>query len=180
MKLVRIKVGFLLSLMLLTLPMQGAKAHAGLVSANPQAGSNISFMPEKIELTFTEDLMTLGDKNVNTISLTDPLGADVALTDVSVDGAVLSATIPAGQNPTGKFEVTYSIVSADGHKLSGSYSFTAKSFGDTLQTPEATTTQATNSDSQGDGAIPLPIALAIAVVIGIGGYLVLSKRRRQP
>jgi methionine-rich copper-binding protein CopC len=148
-----------------------AIAHAGLVSANPAANVEITAMPVSVELTFTEDLMTLGDKNVNTISMTDPSGNPVNLSELAVNGALLSANLPEATFESGSYTVTYSIVSADGHKLSGSYSFS-------LNAP--TLYQEPTPEPSQLGVIPLPIALAIAVVIGIGGYLVLNKRRRQP
>jgi methionine-rich copper-binding protein CopC len=147
-----------------------ASAHAGLVSANPAANVEITSMPVKIELTFTEDLLTIGDKQVNTISMTDPKGAAVNLSEVAVAGAVLSANLPEATFDSGSYTVTYSIVSADGHKLSDSYSFS-------LNAPTLYVAPAPAPSQH--GAIPLPIALAITVLIGIGGYLVLAKRRRQ-
>jgi methionine-rich copper-binding protein CopC len=100
-----------------------AYAHAGLVSANPAANSKVNVMPREISLTFTEDLMVLGDKEVNTLGLNLMDGPEVPLTDVKVAGAVLTATIPAGDYEAGTYEIFYKIVSADGHKLSDSYSF---------------------------------------------------------
>ena len=147
-----------------------ASAHAGLVSANPAANVEITSMPVEIKLTFTEDLLTISDKQVNTISMTDPKGAEVTLTEVAVAGAVLSANLPEATFDSGSYTVTYSIVSADGHKLSDSYSFS-------LNAPTLYVAPAPAPSQH--GAIPLPIALAITVVIGIGGYLVLAKRRRE-
>ena len=108
---------------ILLVPVNSAFAHAGLVSSNPAANSQVSQMPREISLTFTEDLMVLGDKEVNTIGLNLMDGPEVPLTDVKVAGAVLTATIPAGDYEAGTYEIFYKIVSADGHKLSDSYSF---------------------------------------------------------
>jgi methionine-rich copper-binding protein CopC len=148
-----------------------ANAHAGLVSSNPAANTEITAMPSEISLTFTEDLLTLGDKGVNSVSLNLMDGAEVALTDVKVNGAVLSATIPAGDYESGVYEVFYKIVSADGHALSDSYSFS-------LNAP--TLLIAPTPEGQGgDGVLPLPIVGAIAIVLILGGFFALRARQQK-
>lgn len=148
-----------------------ANAHAGLVSANPVANKEITAMPDRISLTFTEDLMVLGENDVNSISLNLMDGPEVTLTDVKVEGAVLSATIPAGGYESGTYEVFYKIVSADGHKLSDSYAFSLNA--PTLLTAPAPT------DEDGDGVLPLPIVAAIAIVLILGGFFALRARNRK-
>jgi methionine-rich copper-binding protein CopC len=148
-----------------------ASAHAGLVSSNPEANSSVTLMPEKISLTFTEDLMVLGEKDVNSISLNLMDGPEVTLTHIKVDGAVLSATVAAGEYESGTYEVFYKIVSADGHKLSDSYSFS-------LNAPTPLVAPAPSADD-GDGVLPLPIVGAIAIVLLLGGFFALRARNRQ-
>ncbi len=161
----------LASLALLLVPVNTAFAHAGLVSANPAANSSVTVMPSEISLTFTEDLMVLGEKDVNSISLNMMDGPEVTLTDVKVDGAVLSATVPAGEYESGTYEVFYKIVSADGHKLSDSYSFSLN--GPTLYTAPNPVAE------KGDGVLPLPIVGAIAIVVILGGFFALRARNRK-
>ena len=159
-----------MSLAILLVPVS-ANAHAGLVSANPVANKEITAMPDRISLTFTEDLMVLGESDVNSISLNLMDGPEVTLTDVKVDGAVLSATIPAGGYESGTYEVFYKIVSADGHKLSDSYAFS-------LNAPTLLTAPKPSADS-GDGVLPLPIVAAIVIVVILGGFFALRARNRQ-
>lgn len=148
-----------------------ANAHAGLVNANPEANSSVTVMPTEIALTFTEDLMVIGDKKVNSISLNLLDGAEIALTDLKVDGSVLSASVPAGEYDSGVYEVFYSIVSADGHKVSDSYSFS-------LNAPTPLIAPAP-ADDGGDGVLPLPIVGAIALVVILGGFFALRARNRK-
>ena len=148
-----------------------ANAHAGLVTSNPAANTEVTVMPTEIALTFTEDLMVIGEKNVNTISLNLMDGAAVPLTDIKVDGAILSATVPAGEYDSGVYEIFYSIVSADGHKLSDSYSFS-------LNAPTPLIAPAP-ADEDGDGVLPLPIVGAIVLVVILGGFFALRARNRQ-
>ena len=147
-----------------------AFAHAGLVSSTPAANSDVKVMPNEISLTFTEDLLVLGDKDVNSISLNLMDGPEVTLTDIKVDGAVLSATVPVGEYESGRYEVFYKIVSADGHKLSDSYSFS-------LNAP--TPLIAPTPTDEGDGVLPLPIVGAIAIVVMLGGFFALRARNRK-
>jgi methionine-rich copper-binding protein CopC len=148
-----------------------ANAHAGLVSADPAPNSEVLVMQDEISLTFTEDLMVLGENEVNSISLNLMDGPEVSLTDIKVDGAVLSATVPAGMYESGTYEVFYKIVSADGHKLSDSYSFALNSIARGVTSAPA--------DEDGDGVLPLPIVGAIALVTILGGYFALRARNRK-
>ena len=159
-----------------------AIAHANVVSSIPTAGGSTSFMPDRIQITFTENLLQLEGKKVNSISLSymkhSDLGLAVPLTDVKVEGTTLSAAVSAGQYETGNYNVSYSIVSADGHKLDGSFLFTLKSFGSTLQSAAPSATPV-SSDEDGDGVLPLPIVGAIAIVVILGGFFALRARNRK-
>ncbi|CAN2177929.1 CopC domain containing protein [Candidatus Nanopelagicaceae bacterium] len=156
---------------ILLVPVNTAFAHAGLVSANPAANSEVNVMPTEIALTFSEDLLTIGGKEVNSISLNLMDGPEVMLTDVKVDGAVLSATVPTGEYESGIYEVFYKIVSADGHKLIDSYSFSLN--GPTLYTAPNPVAE------KGDGVLPLPIVGAIVIVVILGGFFALRARNRK-
>jgi methionine-rich copper-binding protein CopC len=160
----------LISLAILLVPVS-ANAHAGLVSANPEANTLLSVMPSEISLTFTENLMVLDGKDVNSIALNLMDGPEVKLSDVKVDGAVLSATIPAGEYESGTYEIFYTIVSSDGHKVSDSYSFSLNSL--------ARDVSPTSVKDGGDGVLPLPIVGAIVIVVLLGGFFALRARNRK-
>lgn len=148
-----------------------AVAHSGLASSNPAANVEITIMPAEIELTFTEELMTIGEESVNTISLLDPSGSQIALTNIQVIGALMSAKIPEFEYPSGLYTVNYKIVSADGHKLSESFSFSLNA-----PMPAVTSTPAEEEES---GALPLPIVIAVLALIALGGFLIYTKGRRE-
>lgn len=145
-------------------------AHAGVVSTFPVQDEVVTMMPMEIKVVFSEELMTITDKEINTISLTHFDGPPVEITDVKVSGTTLSAAIPAGVYESGIYEVTYRIVSADGHKVSDSFTFS-------LNTP--VTTSVPYVEDEGDGVLPLPIVGAIAIVVILGGYLALRARNRK-
>ncbi len=162
------RVLFLISAILL-FPIN-ASAHSGLLSANPAANVEITTMPAEIELTFTEELMTIGEESVNTISLIDPNGAQIALEKIQVEGALLTAMIPESEYASGSYTVNYKIVSADGHKLSESYSFS-------LNAPVPVVTSIPVEEEESN-PLPLPIVIALAALIATGGFLVYNKSRR--
>lgn len=145
-------------------------AHAGVVSTFPVQDEVATVMPAEIKVVFSEELMTITDKEINTISLTHFDGPPVEITDVKVTGTTLSATVPSGDYEPGVYEVNYRIVSADGHQVSDSFTFS-------LNAP--VTTSATSVAEEGDGVLPLPIVGAIAIVVILGGYLALRARNRK-
>jgi methionine-rich copper-binding protein CopC len=163
------RVLFLIAAILL-LPVN-ASAHSGLLSANPAANIEITTMPAEIELTFTEELMTIGEESVNTISLVDPNGAQIALERIQVRGSLLTAIIPESEYASGSYTVNYKIVSADGHKLSESYSFS-------LNAPVPVVTSLPVEEEE-SSALPLPIVIAVAALIALGGFMIYSKGRRE-
>jgi methionine-rich copper-binding protein CopC len=167
----RIIITALLALISVTSQTATASAHSGLASANPAANVEISTMPAEITLKFTEELMTIGDEAVNTIFLFDPTGTQLAVANIAVNGAVLTAQIPESEYVSGTYRIEYKIVSADGHKLSDSYTFSLNA-----PTPVTTTGQVEEENS---GVLPLPIVISIAALIALGGYLIYSKRRRE-
>ena len=147
-----------------------AQAHAGVVSTFPSQDEVATVMPAEIKVVFSEELMTITDKEINTISLTHFDGPPVEITDVKVTGTALSATVPSGDYEPGVYEVNYRIVSADGHQVSDSFTFS-------LNAP--VTTSAPSVAEEGDGVLPLPIVGAIAIVVILGGYLALRARNRK-
>ena len=147
-----------------------SSAHAGVVSTYPVQDEVVTVMPTEVKVVFSEELMTITDKEINTISLTRFDGPPVEITDVKVSGTTLSASVPAGDYESGIYEVTYRIVSADGHKVSDSFTFS-------LNAP--VTTAAPNVEDDGDGVLPLPIVGAIAIVVILGGYFALRARNSK-
>ncbi len=98
-----------------------AFAHAHLVSEQPADGA-IAAAPSVLTLTFTESIAL----KFSGISLTGPAGA-IALGDASLDaaGTTLSLPLPAPL-PPGTYTVAWHALSTDGHKTTGSYSFTVQ------------------------------------------------------
>jgi copper resistance protein C len=100
-----------------------ATAHAELVEASPAADSLIGSLPEYVDLTFGENIMTLdGSEGSNIITVVDSNGAKVDDETIVVNAAVVSVGIKPGFG-NGSYTVTYRVVSEDGHPIEGSYKF---------------------------------------------------------
>jgi methionine-rich copper-binding protein CopC len=158
----------LFALVTLLLSPAAAFAHAGVVATAPVQDQVLMSMAREISIQFSEDLLTIENQDVNTISLTELDGPAIELENITVDGAFLKAEIPIGDYAPGTYEVNYRIVSADGHKVSDSFTFS-------LNAPAVTATAA--PVDEGDGVIPLPIVAAIAIIVLAGGFLLFRSRK---
>ena len=111
----------LLALTLSIFSLTPAAAHTSVVKTVPEYKSTLTEMPQSITIEFTDVLMTLGDKKVNTIELTGPDGSLIAIESTSIDQRTLTVQLPEESYQDGTYLVSYRVVSADGHSISGSY-----------------------------------------------------------
>jgi copper transport protein len=95
-----------------------AAAHADLVNITPANGAQLPRPPTEVKMTFTESVNLVGGG----IRLVDAAGATVPTSDPTVDGHTVTWPMPAGL-PKGAYIVTWRVVSADGHPVSGASSF---------------------------------------------------------
>jgi methionine-rich copper-binding protein CopC len=135
----------------------GASAHAARVSVDPPENAAVSTGPTRVSATFNEDLQT-------TFAAMTVIGPDRNLWSSGqpqVRGAVVSVGVrPFG--PAGNYTANYRVTSADGHVVSGSWSFRLTTAG--TGTPGPT---ADNSDTD-SGDLPVwPFVVgAVALVAG--------------
>jgi methionine-rich copper-binding protein CopC len=116
------KIVAALTLVVLTLGLAlPASAHAQLLLSNPQVGSTVFVLPSRVALTFDDNLINLGG-SANQIQVTDPKGLRVDSGATAVSAATLSVNLKA-DSLIGKYEVTYRVISADGHPVSNSFPF---------------------------------------------------------
>ena len=126
-----------------------ASAHASLVSSDPAQGAVLDVAPEAVTLTFSESVAAVP-------ASTKVTGTDGSAVDssVSASGADLTVTID-GPVANGTLVVLWRVVSADGHPVSGSLSFSVGSESDVALPPPV--------DPDAGGA---PAYLGIARVLG--------------
>lgn len=111
----------LLTFAFFSLSLSPAAAHTSVVKTVPEYKSTLTEMPQAISIEFTDVLMTLGDKKVNSIELTGPDGSPVVIESTSIDQRTLTVQLPEQSYQDGTYLVSYRVVSADGHSISGSY-----------------------------------------------------------
>ena len=121
LKVRQIITGSLLILASATYFSQAAIAHTSVVKTDPTYKTTLTEMVDHITIEFTDTLMILGDKEVNTIAMTAPDGSEVEIKGLSVIQNSITAQLPQEDFADGTYIVNYRVVSADGHPVSGSY-----------------------------------------------------------
>ena len=114
-----------LSVALILSHAESANAHAQLTSSVPRKNQTIKMLPNLVWLEFDGDLITLDGKAVNELTVTNSKKVRVDIGGSIVGGARISTKLKPGL-PSGKYMVSYRIVSEDGHPVDGSFSFTYK------------------------------------------------------
>lgn len=96
-----------------------ASAHAALTASEPPANATLSSGPSRVSATFNEALQTA----FAAMTVVGPDANEWSSGDPEVRDATASVAVrPLG--PSGTYAVNYRVTSADGHVVSGSWSFT--------------------------------------------------------
>lgn len=100
-----------------------AFAHGKLMASNPAAGTALDKAPAELRLTFNEKLEAPFSK----VALTDASNAAVKLPKATVDKAdPRTMTVALPPLRSGSYNVAWTVVTSDGHKVKGTYGFTVK------------------------------------------------------
>lgn len=151
------------SLLALVVSTGVAAAHAKLESMTPVDGSSMAAPPTKVVLTFNEPVGSNGTQ----VQVNSPSGTNVASGDVQVvDNTV---TQPVGAMiEAGRYEIDARVVSADGHPITVTGSFTVTHAGHPATQPAGTTTApADNSNTVTIVAMCLVMLVVVALAVVI-------------
>jgi copper resistance protein C len=149
-----------------TLTAGPAGAHATRVSADPAENATLNIGPTRVSATFNEQLQT----RFAAMTVVGPDGNLWSAGQPQVQGAVVSVGVrPLG--PVGTYTVNYRVTSADGHVVSGSWSFRLTAPGAGTPGPPAA------SSNSGTRGIPVWPFFAGAVVL-VGGAALWTMRHR--
>jgi methionine-rich copper-binding protein CopC len=166
----RLLATLVLAISLTTAAMAGAGvagAHATRLAAEPVENAELSKAPEKVSATFNEALQS----SFAAMTVVGPDGNVWSTGDPKVDGAVVSVGVrPLG--PSGTYTVNYRVTSADGHVVSGSWSFKLTVPGTGTPGPPASATSPAN-----DGIPVWPFFVAAGLIVA-GGALWAVRRQR--
>ncbi|QHC59880.1 copper resistance CopC family protein [Rathayibacter sp. VKM Ac-2760] len=174
-----------------------ASAHNYLVSTTPAADSTVTEQPGTMVLTTNDDLLVLGnDGAAAALRVVGPDGLYYGDGCVSVVGP--EASMPLELGAAGAYEVTWQVVSTDGHPVSGQYGFDwqpgadvalaegSESVPDCNGTVAVSDASAPTADEASTGSDPALLGdvlwiggALVAVVAAVGITLLLLRRRPQ-
>ena len=144
-----------------------ASAHATRVATDPVDNTELGQSPQKVSATFNEALQP----QFAAMTVVGPDGNLWSTGDPTIEGAIASIGLrPLG--PTGTYTVNYRVTSADGHVVSGSWSFRLTVAG--TGTPGPSASAATPAS---DG-IPMWPFFVVAALIVAGGAVWAVRRQR--
>lgn len=157
-------VGVMFVIATLTAPAAGA--HATRVSCDPAADAVLAAGPQRVSATFNEQLQT----TFAAMTVVGPDGNVWSAGEPTVQGAVVGIALRA-LGPAGTYTVNYRVTSADGHVVSGAWSFR-------LTVPGSGTPGPPAAGPDGGGALPIWPFVAVAVALVVGGGWWAARRRR--
>jgi methionine-rich copper-binding protein CopC len=146
-----------------------AAAHAKLESMTPADGSTQAAPPTEVVLTFNEPVGSTGAE----VQVKSPTGANVSVGDIQViDNKV---TQPVGAMiEVGKYTVDARIVSADGHPITVTGSFTITHAG---HAPGSAPPAATKNSSSN---VVVIVAMVLIMLVVVALAVVIVRRRPAP
>jgi copper resistance protein C len=141
-----------------------AAAHTELISTTPADQQAVSRAPAVIVLTFNESVLAMGAQVV----VTGPQGP-VQVGAPEVTDSTVSQNVQGG-SPAGEYTVAWRVAAADGHPLSGTFSFTAEAASDGKPaTPAAVEARSSDDASSTGMSIWIWILGGIALVAVVAG-----------
>ncbi|HEY5249468.1 MAG TPA: copper resistance CopC family protein [Dermatophilaceae bacterium] len=114
-----------------------AQAHDVLIGTTPADGATTAVVPARLTLSFGAPVLALG----TIIIVTGPAG-QVQTGKAVLTGNVVTQHLRPG-SPAGRYNVVWRVSSADGHPVSGQFSFTARTSSPRQPAPATSTTPTT-------------------------------------
>ncbi|MDN4646441.1 copper resistance CopC family protein [Arthrobacter sp. PsM3] len=155
-----------------------AFAHDQLISSSPAPDERLDKKPGSITLSFSSPLLALGHE----IRVVDANARNWVAGPPALTRETLTQPLP--ELPDGGYQVSWRVVSADGHPISGGYGFhvgepSAAAPAGLTGSPETSAAAATGAAPGDAAAVPgwLP-AVGIAAAAGLGLSLTLAGLRR--
>jgi copper resistance protein C len=142
-----------------------ASAHAARVSTDPVDNAVLTVGPAWVSATFNERLQT----TFAAMTVVGPDGNVWSTGDATVQGAAVGVGLrPLG--PAGTYTVNYRVTSADGHVVSGSWSFR-------LTVPGSGTPGPPAAGAEDRGGIPIwPFVVVAVALVAVGGLWLVRRR----
>lgn len=141
---------------LLVVPAGPAAAHARLIASEPAANATLDTAPEQVVLTFNEAV----EAEFGQLQVTGPDGERLDAAPFTAEGAVAESPLTVATTP-GTYTVAYRVLSADGHPVEGSFTYTLSEAAAAVPEPTAEPTpEPTTEPTTEPTAEPTPTATA--------------------
>ena len=98
-----------------------AQAHARLLKSSPAKGATVA-APKALQLSYSETIVAAN----SSVSVTGPDKKPVATGPIALDGKRVVVVPVTGKLAPGAYKVDWSMTSADGHTMTGSFAFKVK------------------------------------------------------
>lgn len=145
-------------------PGSAAWAHDEAVSFSPSAGANLTALPERVSVT----LRDAPGSGPIALRVVGPDGRSVTTAPASVVDNVVS--VPVRRTADGTYHASYSLVSDDGHPVSGSFEFVLQGGPTKAAAPVSAVPSGVLGDNTGWHRW-LPVAAALVLAGGILAWL---------
>jgi len=152
-----------------------AAAHAARIASDPVENASLPQSPAKVSATFNEEMQP----QFAAMTVVGPDGNLWSSGEPAVDGATVSVGVrPLG--PTGTYTVNYRATSADGHVVSGSWTFQLTVAGTgTAGPPAATAPPGADASATSEDADGIPVwPFYVGAVLIVGAGVLWAARRR--
>lgn len=142
-----------------------AWAHAARIAGDPADNAELPQPPAVVSATFNEPMQA----QFAAMTVIGPDGVQWAEGAPTVDGTVISVPVRPG-GPAGEYTVNYRATSADGHVVTGSWSYRVLTAGTAppvaaSAAPPTTTAAAPAADVPADGLPVWPFLAGAAVIV---------------
>jgi copper transport protein len=139
-----------------------AYAHASLLKSEPASGSVMQKSPPEVRLRFSEEVLP----DMSSLVLIQSDGTEINLHGANDSHDVHVLTAPLPSLPPGGYAIRWSVISADGHPTSGTYSF--------LVSPPPVESSTATMLPPSETEEPLPILAPLLRGIGMTALLALT------
>jgi methionine-rich copper-binding protein CopC len=151
-----------------------AAAHNVLTGSDPSDGATLNAAPTTVTLTFDQTVQNFEP----VITVTGPNGNQFQTGSTSVRDNTVSIAVD-GSGPPGLYTIGYRIVSADGHPVTGSVSYTL----DPAAAGTATGSPAPDGTATSESSTGLSwwlwVAIGVAALLVIAAVLVILRRPHE-
>ncbi|UXA13353.1 copper resistance protein CopC [Mycobacterium sp. SMC-8] len=154
-----------------------AWAHAARIASDPGENAELELPPSSVNATFNEPMQS----QFAAMTVVGPDGALWSDGDPTVNGAVIGVAVRPG-GPAGEYTVNYRATSADGHVVTGSWSYRVRTAAPaaaspTAEVPDTSPVAAPAENDRASGSVPVwPFVVAAVALVAAGALWAVRRR----